>query len=95
MCGKGPYGLQVHHRKPRRMGGRSDPAINAPANLVSLCLEDHQLTESCRREALDMGLLLHEHEDPARVPVRHEQFGVVYLLADGTLEPVPAAGEEP
>lgn len=91
ICGKGPYGLQVHHRKPRRMGGRSDAAINGPANLVSVCREDHEWLESNRAEALDMGLLLHESEDPERVPVLHFLYGAVFLLTDGGVQPAPHA----
>lgn len=94
VCGHGPYGLQVHHRKPRRMGGRSDASINSPANLVSVCRDDHQRLESSRSDALEAGLLLREHEDPEQVPMLHHGFGAVFLLDDGGVEPVPAAEEE-
>jgi 5-methylcytosine-specific restriction enzyme A len=87
LCGKGPYGLQVHHRKPRRMGGSGDPAINAPSNLVSLCAEDHAWVESSREEALDMGLLLHDHDDPREVPVVHKLYGSVFLLDEAPQDP--------
>lgn len=92
VCGKGPYGLQVHHRKPRRMGGRTGPAINSPANLVSICPEDHAWAESNRSAALDLGLLVAEEHDPARVWMHHAQYGVVLLLDDGSVELAPKAG---
>jgi len=92
MCGNGPYGLQVHHRKPRRMGGRTGPAINSPANLVAICAGDHAWAESNREAALDLGLLVREGDDPAQVWMHHAQLGVVLLAADGTVELAPKAG---
>lgn len=92
VCGAGPYGLQVHHRLPRRLGGRKGPVPNAPSNLVSLCREDHAAVESQRAWAIDVGLLLHEGEDPALIPVLHRLHGVVLLLNDGGVQPVPDGG---
>lgn len=92
VCGKGPYGLQVHHRKPRRMGGRTGSAINSPANLVAICPDDHAWAESNREAALDLGLLVREGDDPAAVWMHHRQLGVVLLGADGTVELAPWAG---
>jgi 5-methylcytosine-specific restriction protein A len=83
VCGCGPYGLQVHHRKPRRMGGRSVPEINAPSNLISLCAADHGWVESRRAEALELGLLVAEHDDPRDVPLNHCLYGPVLLDHDG------------
>jgi 5-methylcytosine-specific restriction protein A len=92
MCGKGPHGLQVHHRKPRRMGGRSESGINAPSNLVTLCEADHAWAESRRAEALEMGLLLHEADDPAKVPVLHHEHGPIRLDNKGGWKPVGGEG---
>ncbi|MBA9003696.1 HNH endonuclease [Thermomonospora cellulosilytica] len=79
LCG-GRDDLQLHHRKPRRMGGRADGSpINSPANLVTLCADDHAWAESRRAEALDMGLLLHEADDPEQVPVLTTRRGPIYL----------------
>lgn len=91
VCGCGPYGLQVHHRKPRRMGGRSTPAINAPSNLISLCVQDHGWVESRRAEAMELGLLVAEHDDPADVPLNHCLYGPVLLAADGSVRLVGGA----
>lgn len=88
ICGAGPYGLQVHHRKARRMGGRTDERINAPSNLVTLCAVDHTWVESRRAEALEMGLLVAEHDDPAQVPA----LGLL-LDDDGGATPVPHADQ--
>lgn len=92
ICGAGPYGLQVHHRKPRRMGGRKVPGINSPANLISLCPTDHAWVESSRAEALEMGLLVSEHDDPAQVPVTHRDYGSVFLTDDGDYRLSPEWG---
>lgn len=52
--------LQIHHRCPRRMGGSSDPRINDPRNLVSLCTSCHDWIESHRDLARDQGWLLRD-----------------------------------
>jgi 5-methylcytosine-specific restriction protein A len=92
ICGRGPHGLQIHHRKPRRMGGRSIPEINSPVNLVSLCPADHAVVESARTDALEAGWLVYEFEDPAEVPLPHHLFGACYLLPDGGVCLVPHVG---
>lgn len=88
VCGTGPYGLQIHHRKPRRLGGSSDPAINAPSNLTSACEDHHAWIESHRAKALGLGLLLHDKADPAEVPVLHHLYGWVLLHDDGSVTQV-------
>jgi 5-methylcytosine-specific restriction enzyme A len=88
-CGAGPYGLQLHHRKPRRLGGRTGRDINLVVNLVALCRDCHSTVESQRAWALDLGLLLHEGEDPELIPVLHHQYGVVLLGIDGNVIPLP------
>jgi 5-methylcytosine-specific restriction enzyme A len=89
ICRTGPFGLQQHHRKPRRMGGRSDESINSPSNLITLCPGDHQWVEDRREEAYDLGYLVRERDDPAQVPVGIAGRGFFYLNADGSLTPVP------
>jgi 5-methylcytosine-specific restriction endonuclease McrA len=89
VCGTGPYGLQQHHRKPRRMGGRSDKTINSPSNLISLCPGDHSWVEGRREEAYELGYLVREQDDPAQIPVAVGGRGFLYLNPDGTVTPVP------
>lgn len=74
----------THHRRPRRMGGSSDPATNLPSNLLRLCPHHHEWVESHRAEAHRMGLLLHAGDDPAAVPVLHAVHGWVLLAPDGS-----------
>lgn len=85
--------LQLHHRLPRRMGGSSRPWINQPQNLLTVCAVDHLWIESRRAEALDMGWLLKEGDDPLDVPahiVDPPGWWLVYLTADGCVLDPPS-----
>lgn len=89
MCGTGPYGVQIHHRKPRKSGGRAGKReSNSPANLITLCPKDHEWVESRRSEAYDAGLLVREADFPALVPIQHFLYGLVYLQDNGAVAPV-------
>jgi hypothetical protein len=61
--------VHTHHRRPRRAGGTRRPETNLPPNLMRLCVAHHEWIESNRAAALDMGMLLHDSDDPAIVPV--------------------------
>jgi 5-methylcytosine-specific restriction protein A len=76
-------GIQNHHRRPRRMGGSSDPATNQASNLIKLCLHHHSFAESHRTKALELGLLLHASADPLRAPALL-RYGTVLLDNDGS-----------
>lgn len=65
----------VHHRKPRRMGGRhgdAAEAINDMAGLTLLCGSGtsgcHGAVESDRAQSYADGWLVYESENPAQVP---------------------------
>jgi 5-methylcytosine-specific restriction enzyme A len=83
-CGMG-RDLQIHHRKPRGMGGTKDPAINLPSNLIALCLRCHDWVERNRRDAFALGLLVGQADDPATIPVQTWR-GLLALAEDGTYE---------
>ncbi|WP_280427190.1 HNH endonuclease [Nocardia brasiliensis] len=51
-------GQQIHHRRPRKMGGTRDPQINSPANLLHLCNLCHAVVEGNRLDAETRGYLL-------------------------------------
>lgn len=68
----------THHRRPRRLGGTTDPIVNLPANLLRLCVQHHEWIESNRSEATKLGLLLAGSADPSVVPVVLD--GGVFLL---------------
>lgn len=77
-------GSDIHHRKPRRMGGTSDPAINSPANLVLLCRDCHRDIESNRLLAARSGWLVSAALDPEMIPlITDKPGGRFYLTPDG------------
>lgn len=92
-----PYSLQ--HRRGRGRGGSSNPRINAPSNLITLCGSAtspggcHLRCEQRTAEAETFGFVvsLNSIHDPADIPVMHALYGRVYLADDGT---VCLAGDE-
>jgi 5-methylcytosine-specific restriction enzyme A len=96
-----PRGYSLQHRLARGGGGTSDPEINSPANLITLCGSAtspdgcHFLAESRSDATRSAGYWLKhgkpgEHEDPATIPVFHAAFGSYVLLGvDGTATPIP------
>lgn len=71
-CGLGErrgVDYQIHHRRPRQMGGTRRPGTNYPANLLALCPTCHEQIESHRAVAYSMGWLLPQNADPAVVAV--------------------------
>jgi len=99
VCGRhlGEHGANLHHRRNRGSGGSSDPAINRPPNLITVCGSGTTgchggLTQNDRREEnLDAGYVvsLNSTDDPANVPVQHALYGLVYLTDDGGWSHVP------
>lgn len=66
----GGFGEQIHHRRPRGMGGtRREDANGLPA-LVHLCRLCHEFIESNREWAHENGWLVRQWADPAYQPVK-------------------------
>jgi 5-methylcytosine-specific restriction protein A len=67
----GPRGLywQVHHRRPRAMGGTRWEGSNLASNLLILCTSCHSDIESRRVHAMAIGRLVSNASDPAVVAV--------------------------
>lgn len=82
VCGR--QGEDTHHRQPRGIGGSSDPAINEPTNLLTLCRDCHRGVESQRQVAIDHGYLVRRPTAPASVPVLLHGYGWALLHPDGT-----------
>ena len=84
-------GQHIHHRKPRGMGGTSDPAINSPANLIYLCMVCHEYIEKHREEGYADGWLVRRNTDPATVAVLALSGLELTYRHDGSVErhPVP------
>lgn len=90
VCGDpltGPKGMSIHHRKPRRMGGTRDKAINSPANLMAVCGSGttgcHGHLESRREWAIAHGYIVPSWDNPADTPVIIDGMGSVYLHPEG------------
>lgn len=80
----------IHHRKPRGMGGSRDPGINSVCNLMLLCGSGttgcHGWVESHRQDAMAEGWLVPRTADPAGAPVKIWGIGWVKLTAAGHYE---------
>lgn len=87
LCGI-PSG-EIHHRRPRGMGGTRQTWINLPANLVVLCRRCHTEVESRRERYRDLGFLIPMGDDTAEmIPLTYpDRF--VFLFNDGTTETLP------
>ena len=83
VCGIMALHHQIHHRRPRGMGGSKDPISGSAANGVLVHPTCHARIESNREEALGNGWLVLQGHDPATVPFR-KVFGWVLLHHDGT-----------
>lgn len=84
-------GTEVHHRLPRRSGGRKGEWARicaSPANGVLLSVPGHRWVESNRYEAMRLGLLIPEKWIPARTPLKHAVHGLVLLDDLGGFEPL-------
>lgn len=86
-CNRWPA-AHLHHRKPRRMGGRYGLAaedVNRPSNALALCAVCHDEIETkVRGEARDLGLILPDGQDPAKSPVFLKRYrGWVKLDDEG------------
>lgn len=81
---------QIHHRKPRGMGGTRDPLINDPSNLVLLCGSGttgcHGWVEMHRTAAREQGWLVSQHADPRYQPIDHEGQ-LLFLTSEGKTAP--------
>lgn len=78
-CGMGAA-EQIHHRKPRGMGGTRDPAINAASNLLFICAACHRDIESNRSSSMEFGHIVRNSGDSLSTAVYRR--GVKSLLDD-------------
>ena len=62
--------VDVHHRKPRKMGGtKNEDIAYGLDNLVSLCRDCHNYVHHNPRESYELGWLVHSWDDPGKVSV--------------------------
>lgn len=80
-------GVQVHHRRPRGMGGSQAVDTNIASNALLLCGECHAVVESNRTVAENNGWLVKQNHSPADIPVYY-RGAWVYLDDAGGLHQV-------
>ena len=85
----GMHGIQVHHRRPRGMGGTRRHGTNGAANGLYLCGMCHRVVENNREVSLMLGQLVPQHKDPHDVPVLYSGEWVL-LDDDGYTYRIPA-----
>lgn len=83
---------QIHHRRPRGMGGSKHPDTNTAANALAVCLDCHNQIESDRKDAARYGWLVSQGRNSAEVPVFRRGQWVV--LTDSGAVFVPPEGPE-
>lgn len=49
LCGRWAVAGQLHHRRPRSLGGSSNPEINLASNLTLFCFDCHDFVERTQR----------------------------------------------
>lgn len=81
----------IHHRRPRSMGGTSDPNINNVSNLLLLCVPCHEWAESHRDLARAQGYGVPMGTDPLAWPVEYHQSGFWLLDDEGGRRPSEVA----
>ncbi len=86
-----PEPCQVHHRRPRGMGGTRRPRTNMPSNLLFLCAKCHREVELNRTVSLEQGWLVRHEHDPAERHVWIAGHGWTVLDNDGNYEQGEAA----
>mgnify|MGYP002652428084 CR=1 FL=1 len=92
-CGRdvSTYPSNFQHRRPRGMGGTSDPTVNLPSNGIVLCGSGttgcHGWVESHREEAHEYGWSIPWWVDATAYPVRYPDGHSYYLTDDGRKVP--------
>jgi hypothetical protein len=82
------WGVSVHHRRPRMMGGSSNPQLHLSANLIALCGSGttgcHGWVESHRTESRELGYLIQKVESAELIPFRDDTGIWWHIYNDGT-----------
>lgn len=82
------WGVSVHHRRPRMMGGSKNLELHKSANLIALCGSGttgcHGWVESHRDEARQLGFLIQKVESAELIPFRDNAGDWWNIFNDGT-----------
>src|SRR6056300_1190773 len=84
---------QIHHRKPRGMGGTKDPASRSAANGLLVHFRCHERIERNREESYAFGWLVLQTQDSHETPVRLHH-GWFLLNDDGSVDYLASALDE-
>lgn len=89
------FGEQIHHRRPRGIGGTRRTDTNRAANGLMACAACHSHIESRRAEAIAAGWLVRQHEHPRAIPVKWRKRRFRFLDDHGGFMPptTESAGE--
>lgn len=74
---------QVHHRRPRGLGGTRAPEVSAASNGLDVCAACHRYVELNRAVAQTNGWLVSQWASPAEVPVLYRSRVRMLLTDDG------------
>ena len=85
ICGSIALYHQIHHRRPRGMGGSKDPACGTAANGIRVHPHCRAKIESNREQALQKGWLVKQGQDPAETPFLRYDRKWVLLKEDGSV----------
>lgn len=80
---------EIHHRRPRGMGGSRDGETNLASNALGLGRDCHRMVESHRYVAQLMGWLVSQRDRPSSVAVIYRGLRS-YLRDDGEVVPAPS-----
>lgn len=80
LCGLRASSYQLHHRRPRGMGGSKRTETGAAANALLLHPKCHTWVERNRKEAMNYGFLVSQWDEPKDIPVYRARQWV--LLSD-------------
>lgn len=94
VCGLRMERGQIHHRRPRGMGGTRRPDASSPSNGLYVHLHCHNMIESNRRRAAYLGWLVGWGRLVEEAEVRLWD-GWFLLTPDGGRLPVPVPPETP
>lgn len=73
---------QMHHRRPRGMGGTRRRDANSPAGILHICLPCHNAIESFRGVARERGFLISQHNVAPASHIGVWRRGELVLLDD-------------
>ena len=84
VCGGVVGSFQIHHRRPRGMGGSKIEIVGSASNGVLVHPACHTRIESNRNEARSNGWLVYQTDNPSLIPFKTYDDNWVILNEDGS-----------